>query len=387
MNINRKIIPEPGSKPMFSLPKIEEFKTSTSLNLIFVRKENLPIVRFAYLSDIGSRIDPDNQKGLVNLFGMVLDEGAGGLNAIELKEEFQLLGTNFSINTNKDSTSLSFLCLKENFGKSLELLNLILNKAEFGEQSFVREKGKILTSLQQVKDSADVIADLAFDNLIFNRNESYAFPTAGYPDHINNITKEDVINFYANVFTKSQPYLIVVGDIEKEKLEKLIDEKLAPSKDNIELCDYQIQQNSKKTKMFFIDKKDSVQSEIRIGHITGKRNENDFFSKVLLNSILGGQFTSRLNHNLREDKGYTYGVNSSFSYYKYTGTFYVTTSVATEFTGAAISEIISELNKIHLGVTEDELNFAKSSVTKRFPSNFETYGQIAGNLSNKLKHS
>ena len=127
MIVNRKEIPKPGNEPKFSLPKIEEFKTSNSFNIIFVHKDNLPIIKFLYISEIGSRIDPENKKGLGNLFGMVLDEGAGGLNAIELKEEFQLLGTNFSINTNKDSTSLSLLSLKENFERSLELVNLILN--------------------------------------------------------------------------------------------------------------------------------------------------------------------------------------------------------------------------------------------------------------------
>jgi len=387
MNINRKNIPEPSSKCSFSLPKIEEFKTGNSFNVIFVRKVNLPIIRFSYLSEIGSRIDPENQKGLANLFGMVLDEGAGGLSAIELKEEFQLLGTNFSVNINKDFSSLSFLSLKENFEKSLELVSLILNKPEFEEQSFKREKGKILTSLQQVKDSADVIADLAFNNLIFDRKIPYAFPTAGYPDQINNLTINDVTAFYSNFFKKSRPYLIAVGDFEKETLVKIIDDKLAHVKDNIELNNFQGKQISKNTSIFFVDKKDSVQSEIRIGHVTARRNENDFYSKVILNSILGGQFTSRLNHNLREEKGYTYGVHSSFSYYKYAGTFYVTTSVATDYTAPAISEIMKELNKIQEGVNEEELNFAKSSIIKRFPANFETYGQIAGNLSSKIKHS
>ena len=386
MIVNRKDIPQPGNEPKFSLPKIEEFKTSNSFNIIFVQKNNLPIIRFSYISEIGSRIDPENQKGLANLFGMVLDEGAGGLNAIELKEEFQLLGTNFSINTNKDSTSLSFLSLKENFERSLELVNSILNKPEFSEQSFSRERGKILTSLRQVQDSADITADLAFDSLIFNRNEPYAYPTAGYPDHINNFSVKNVLDFYKDIFKKSEPHLIVVGDIAKDKLEKIVDDKLVPIKNHIDINGSEGNVKKTKTKIYFVDKKDSVQSEIRIGHLTSKRNENDFYSKVLLDTILGGQFTSRLNLNLREDKGYTYGVHSSFSYHKYAGSFYVTTSVATEYTGAAISEIINEMKKIHQGVTKDELIFAKSSITKRFPSNFETYGQITSNLSNKIKH-
>ena len=332
MNVNRKEIPKPGNEPKFSLPKIEEFKTSNSFNIIFVHKDNLPIIKFLYISEIGSRIDPENKKGLGNLFGMVLDEGAGGLNAIELKEEFQLLGTNFSINTNKDSTSLSLLSLKENFERSLELVNLILNEPEFAEQSFKREKGKILTSLQQVQDFADITADLAFDSLIFNRNEPYAYPTEGYPEHINNLSVKNLLDLYKDVFKKSESRLIVVGDIAKDKLGQIVDDKLVPLKNHIDIIGEEGSVKKDKTKIYFVDKKDSVQSEIRIGHLTLKRSENDFYSKVILNTILGGQFTSRLNLNLREDKGYTYGVHSSFSYHKYAGSFYVTTSVATEYT-------------------------------------------------------
>ncbi|MCH7828030.1 MAG: insulinase family protein [Bacteroidetes bacterium] len=387
MIVNRNNIPKPGNEPKFSLPKIEEFKTSNSFNIIFVHKDNLPIIRFLYISEIGSRIDPENQKGLINLFGMVMEEGAGGLNAIELKEEFQFLGTNFSIGTNKDSTSLSFLSLKENFERSLELVNLILNEPEFAEQSFRREKGKILTSLQQVQDSADITADFAFDSIIFNRNEPYAYPTEGYPDHINNLSIKYLMDLYKNIFKKTEPNLIIVGDISKDKLEQIVDDKLVPFKNHIDIIGSEINVSKVKTKIYFVDKKDSLQSEIRIGHLSLKRSENDFYSKALLNTILGGQFTSRLNLNLREDKGYTYGVHSSFSYHKYAGSFYVTTSVATEYTGSAISEIINEMKKIHQGVTKNELIFAKSSITKSFPSNFETYGQIASNLSNKIKHS
>ncbi len=387
MNMDRKIIPLQTGDINFSLPEISEFKAANSLNIIYVHKDNLPIIRFSYMNGTGSRIDPGNQKGLANLMGMVLDEGAGGLNAIELKEEFQLLGTNFYISTNKDLTSLSFLSLKENFGKSLELLNLILNEPEFGKQSFDREKGKILTSLQQVKDSADLIADLTFNSLIFNRNEPYAFPTAGYTEDINNLSVDSLVSYYKNIFIKSEPYIIVAGDIGKEELGGIVEDKLFSQNSYTKAKELKGELEERKTKIYLVDKKDSLQSEIRIGHLTSKRNEKDFYSKALLNTILGGQFTSRLNLNLREAKGYTYGVHSSFSYYKYAGSFFITTSVATEFTGPAIIEIISEINKIHQGVTEDELNFARSSVIKRFPSNFETYGQITSNLSAKIKHS
>ena len=132
-----------------------------------------------------------------------------------------------------------------------------------------------------------------------------------------------------------------------------------------------------------IHKDEAVQSEIRIGHISKKRDKHDYFPRTLLNTILGGQFSSRINLNLREDKGYTYGAFSRFNYFKECAFFYASTSVGIENTGKAINEIINELNLIKEGVTEKELEFAQSSTIGKYPANFETNRQIAHNLTTK----
>ena len=384
--LNREFIPKPFVKGSFSLPKIEEFETSNSYKIIFIHKKNLPIIRFSYVLELGSRFDPANKKGLANLFGMILDEGAGGLNSLELKEEFQLLGTNFSLNTTKDSISFSFLSLKENFGRSLDLVNLILNEPNFSDKDFEREKRKVLTSHQQIQDSADIIADICFDSLVF-KNNNYAFPSIGVKEHIEKLTLTDLKKYFKNKFKKTIPYLIIVGDIERDELLNSVENKFLSIKGPNEAVNKSNILELKKTQIYIVNKKGSVQSEIKIGHLNNKRSERDFYSKVLLNTIFGGQFSSRLNHNLREQKGYTYGIHSGFYYYKDATAFNISTSVSSENTGNAIKEIISEMNKIEDGVTTEELKFAKSSICKRFPLNFETYGQIASNVSNKIKHN
>ncbi|HED07532.1 MAG TPA: insulinase family protein [Ignavibacteria bacterium] len=387
MTLDRKIIPKPNKQSRFLLPKIIEFKIGEFLNVHFVQKNNLPIVRFGLISDVGSTIDPNGKKGLANLFSMLIDEGAGKFDSMQLKEQFQILGTNLSIGASKDSCSFSFLTLKENFDRSLELLNLILNEPNFKEDEFKKEKDKLLTGIQQIKDSPDDIADLAFDSLIFNNTSSYSYPTSGYAENVESITLDDVKNFYKSIFLQSSINIVVVGDIAKEELENKIRKFITPWKSTIKKKSKNIFVVDTKTKIYFADKKESVQSEIRVGHITCKRNETDFYSNALLNTILGGQFSSRINLNLREDKGYTYGAHSGFNYYKNAGYFYVTTSVEGKFTSAAIKEILFEMKKIKKGVTEEELTFAKSSIIKRFPLNFETYGQIASNLTNKIEHN
>jgi zinc protease len=145
--------------------------------------------------------------------------------------------------------------------------------------------------------------------------------------------------------------------------------------------------NKTTRKIYLINKPDSFQTEIRTGHLSSKRSEDDFFQKQIINLILGGQFSSRLNSNLREKNGFTYGIHSQFNYLQEAGYFAVSTSVDAANTSAALREIYSEINKIKSGVTQEELDFAKSSLTKKYPSNFETFRQIASAISTKVIHN
>jgi len=142
--------------------------------------------------------------------------------------------------------------------------------------------------------------------------------------------------------------------------------------------------NQDKKSVYIVIKNESVQTEIRVGHHSTGKKSKDFFSKHLLNTILGGQFTSRINLNLREKHGYTYGASSSFNYYKDDAYFGVSTSVGIENTTKALNEIFYELNNIRNQVTEEELSFAKSSIIREFPLNFETYRQVASHIIGRV---
>jgi zinc protease len=157
------------------------------------------------------------------------------------------------------------------------------------------------------------------------------------------------------------------------------------STENVTELEYSVKTNS--TTVFVVDKSDAPQTEIRIGHPVNHRNNPDYYARLLMNLILGGQFSSRLNANLREKRGLTYGVRSFFSYNKQGGYFCVSASVDTAKTFEAVSEIIEELNGIRNEITNTELEFAKSSVIKKYPLNFETYGQIASNMITKLVYN
>lgn len=387
IKINRKNRPQPSIELDFSLPEIERFKLKNNLEVMLVQRHLLPILRFNLISDSGSRYDPAGKRGLSNLFSMMLDEGAGDFNALELSDEFDTLGSNLDTSSNSDALFVSLRTLKENLDKSLELYSTVIKDPHLKEEDFEREKRKVLIRLLQHKDDPEEIADVVFEHLLYGKKNPYAYSSIGLEDDVKNLSINEIKNFYTSCFSPLNSTLLVIGDTTRNeiegKLNSLFNDWNLSSKNEIEIKNGQTSERE----IFFVDKKNSVQSEIRAGHISSKRNDADYFQKLLLNTVLGGQFSSRINLNLREDKGYTYGAFSRFSYYKDAANFYVSTSVGIENTANAIKEIIKELENIKDGVTPEELDFAKSSTIRKFPSNFETNRQIAMNLTGKIIHN
>ncbi len=384
MSLDRTKKPTSMTGLEFVPPVIEEIKFKNGLRIFYLYKDKLPLIRLNLMIDAGSKYDPIDKKGLAYLTSLVLDEGADGLNALELSDEFDLLGSNFNVSTDNDSINLSLQCLTENFERSFELFSKVLLYPEFKEDDFNREKKKLITQIIQSKDEPDYLADQIFDKIIFGTSSPYSFPVIGYEDSVNSINLNDIINHYHNFFTASNSFLVIVGNTPREQLISLL-EKYLPGWENKSTNKYlSFNSSSQKNKFFMHHKAEAVQTEIRVGQVTQKRDSKDYFQKLLLNAVLGGQFTSRINLNLRERNGYTYGATSRFQYFKETGFFQVATSVGAENTGNALKEILFEIDNIKKGITDQELEFAKSSITKKFPMNFETYRQIVSNVSGKI---
>ena len=380
MTINRTKKPAEKGQIDFSLPEIKRFELKNGLETIFVEKNNLPIIQLLLFVNDGSKSDPENKKGLAFLTSLLIDEGAGNLDALALDNEIELLGSILRCSTNQDSSTVSILTLSENFDKSLELFSLVITKPLFNEDDFNREKKKQLTKIIQLQDDPEYIANSAFRKILF-KNTPYQSPVIGYYDDVEKIILDDVKDFYRKTFTVKNSTLIVVGNITQAELQKKLNDKLGNWKNESE---YEIElPEIKKPERatYFVHKEGSAQSELRIGTISTGRKSPDFYSKTLMNSILGGQFSSRINLNLREDKGFTYGAHSSFNFNQKAGSFVVSTGVESEHTAESVNEIFKEFNGIKRKILPEELEFSKSYLIKRYPSMFETYSQVAGNLS------
>ena len=385
-SMNRLSAPIPSQNISFDIPQIKVLNLDNGLQVYYIRKEKLPIVQTVIISSTGSVYDPEDKRGLAFLTSLLIDEGAGEYDALQLNNEIEKLGTVSSISANHDTFSFSILSLKENFERSFELLSKIILEPRFEEKDFAREKKKMLDKILQLKDEPSFIASSAFEKRLF-QDAPYAYPEIGFEHTASQIGNDDVINFYKRNFRESNFTAIVVGNITEDELVKLFNKYFGKLRSIDERNNSIIIPSYDKTKVYFVDKKDSAQSEIRIGHLTKKRDTDDFYAARIMNTILGGQFSSRINLNLREKRGLTYGAGSSINYFKHAGYFEVSTAVDIKNTGEAISEILNELNLIREKISDDEIEFAKSYLIKQFPSKFETYTQTTKNIAPLIVHN
>lgn len=384
MNFDRKIVPNSDLEKSFSFPNYEKIKLNETSNLIYSYNDKLPVVQIIFTIKAGSKFVTSEKSGLSQLTSMMLDEGAGPYNALELNNKIENLGIRFTISSNDDSIFISVLTLNDNLEEVFQILNYVLTEPHFNEKDFQREKRKLLTSISQRKDNPDTLADIGFYHSIFSVNHPYRLSKSGYTESVNNISVDDIKEFYNKHFTKNGLIVSVCGNIGKDFLLRNLNSILNKLNHNNIYVNPTTNFELFNSSIYLINKPDAPQSEIRIGHQDKGVNNKDIFAKKLSNMILGGQFSSRLNLNLREKRGFTYGVSSNFDYMQELGLFRVQTSVSSNNTVETISEILKEMKVMSESISEDELSFVKSSSIKRLPLGFETVSQIASNYLNKF---
>ncbi|MFA6596275.1 MAG: pitrilysin family protein [Ignavibacteriaceae bacterium] len=365
----------------FHLPKIQQIISARGMTGLFIQKAKLPMVQFNFIVSTGCVLDGEGKSGLANLTAILIDEGAGGLTALELNNQFELLGSSIQISINHEFMYFSVLSLEDKFEETLSLLSKILTEPHFEESEFLREKSKVLAQLLQLKDEPDSIADRIYEEQVFGPDNKQGHFTLGKEKDIESLINEDVKDFYRAFILSGKAGFVCAGSLDTGVLKKYIDLYLDKFGEEKNVTTPLFPLRVKKRSLMFVHKQDAQQTEIRVGNLCSKRSDKDFYAKAVMNTILGGQFNSRINYKLRETKGYTYGATSYFAYRKEHGYFLLTTSVQSEHTIEAIQDIFYELNQIKETISEEELDAAKLSIIRRFPSNFETYYQLAFGLN------
>ncbi|MBA2299251.1 MAG: insulinase family protein [Chloroflexi bacterium] len=389
---DRRALPVARSEPQFSVPHAEQARLGNGLEILFVGRRELPIINInLVVRAAGAGDENQTPAGLASLTTDMLDEGAGARTSLEISETLAAHGSRLSTGAGWDAGFVQLLTLTRHLDSMLQIFGDVTARPRFPENDLERLKAKRLVAIRQRRDSAAAIADTVFARILYGDCHPYGYSIAGDEKSLPTITRIDAENFHARTFRPQDSTLIVVGDAELNalvpKLENIFSAWRSSTRgdngspDSINLASPLPLPDG--STLYLVDRPGSAQSVIVVGHIAAARSTPDYFSLLVLNTLLGGQFTSRLNMNLREDKGYTYGARTSFGFRRYDGPFAASASVQSEATRESVVEILKELRGVRgeRPVTPDELEYAKAGITRGFPRGFEISAQIAERLS------
>ncbi|NCS81980.1 MAG: insulinase family protein [Ignavibacteria bacterium] len=381
MIIDRATPPQSKEQAVFHLPQIQQITLPSGLSGLFIEKAKLPMVQFMFVVSTGSAMDAVGKSGLANLTAILIDEGAGGLSALELNNQFEMLGSSIQISINHEFMYFTILSLEEKFSETLSLLGKIISQPHFEQNEFLREKSKVQAQLLNLKNEPDSIADRIFEEEVFGASSKLGHLNLGKEKDVESLSNDDVKNFYHSFIETGMAGFVCAGSLKVDELKNLIQKHLDNRQVGNNSDSPKLPIPEKKRRLYFVHKNNAQQTEIRIGNLSGRRRDTDFYAKTVMNTILGGQFNSRINFKLREKKGFTYGATSYFAFRKECGYFLLTTSVQSEHTFEALKDIFYELKQIKNVISTEELEAAKLSIIRKFPSNFETYYQLVSGLN------
>jgi len=389
--------PELGPPPSLTLPAPERFQLDNGLQVVLLERHAVPVVQINLLVRSGSTDDPPGRSGLAALTADLLDEGAGGRDALELADAIDYLGASLSTFAREESSGVDLYAPLARLDDALALMADVALRPAFPASELDRRRAERLTDLLQARDEPRSIAAVLFRRSLFGPGHPYG--ASADESSLRAISREDLGGFYEAHYRPEQSVLIVVGDVTAASMRPKLEAAFGawdaggaggPAGAGVRAdADHApprppIAPQVKGREILLVDKPGAAQSEIRIGRIGYERHTADYYPLLVMNTILGGSFTSRLNSNLREDKGYSYGAFSSFSFRRSPGPFVAQAAVQTDVTDKALTEFFRELRDIRENIGSDEIRRAKNYLALRFPRRFQSVGQVAGQIEQLL---
>jgi predicted Zn-dependent peptidase len=378
--------PQPGPPPALHLPTIQKQKLSNGLPVWIVELHEVPVAQINLVVSSGTANDPPGKYGVASLAAAMLEEGAGSRSALEIADAVDYLGADLGAATTSDLSAVRLHVPVARLADALPIMADVALRPTFPKDELERQRQQRLTSLLQGRDDPPTISSVAFSRILYGKGHRYGTPQMGTAETIKTFTSEDLRGFYTSAFRPEHAVLLAVGDITADKAMPLFEKNFGAWKASGAAASEKLPtvEESPARQIYLVDKPGAPQSQIRIGRIGVPRSTTDYFPIQVMNTILGGSFTSRLNNNLREVHGYAYGASSTFDMRADAGPFYAAAGVQTDKTAEALKEFFNELNAILKPVPADELARAKNYVSLRFPSAFEATGDISRRLEDAL---
>jgi len=375
--------PAIGPAPSLKMPAIQKQKLSNGLNVWIVEHHEVPLAQINVIVRSGSAADPIGKYGVGSLAAAMLDEGAGTRNSLELADALEFLGANLSTTSSFDYSAIRMSVPVTKLADALPLVADVTLRPTFPASDLDRLRKERLTGLLQARDNPAALIQLAFPRVIFGPTHRYGTSANGLPAAIEAFTVADLQSFYRAHYRPDNATILVVGDVTPATLVPMLEKQFGSWKaDGMAalVAEVPTAPQLKSRQIYIVDKPEAAQSQIRIGWVGVARSTGDYAALEVLNTILGGSFTSRLNQNLREKNGYSYGASSTFDMRLSAGPFLTAAGVQTDKTGPAVAEFFNELDAIVKPILQDELAKAKNYVALSFPGEFETTGDLARKL-------
>ena len=383
MLVDRSRLPDLGPERPFTFPEIQRRTLTSGLKVWTVEHCQVPLVSVLVILPSGAAADPADRPGLAAITADMLDEGCGGLGALEVHEALGRLGAQLETDVGHDATVVGLTTLARFLDRALDLVADIVARPRMEQREFDRVRELRLNRLLQLRDLPPALADRAFAELLY-RHHPYGHLPIGTEGSLRAMTVREVTAFHRRVFAPGRATVVAVGDASHDTLAKAVERAFdgwmqPPGGEPPDDAAVFAAPAPPVSRLAVVHRAGAAQSELRIGHVALPRRTPDYHAAVVLNMVLGGQFVSRLNMNLREDKGYTYGARTMFEFRRAPGPFVFHASVQSDATVDAVRETLSEIRAIRgeRPITHAELQLGRAALTRGYPRNFETAEQIA----------
>jgi predicted Zn-dependent peptidase len=380
MPADRSRLPAVGPDPAFSFPVVLRHTLANGLHVRTVEHYSVPLVTFVLHVEGGLAADPLGREGLAGIAADMVDEGTGSLSAIDVSDAMARIGAEYDVDVGADATVFTLTTLSRFAERGAALLADLMIRPSLRASDFDRVRQLRLDRLRQLKDVPPAVAERAFLRLLYG-DHPYGHLSIGNDAALRALELEQVSAFHAAMFRPSGATVIVVGAHPHADLLKLAADAFGAwaepvgSPPPVATADPELA----RTRLAVVPREGAAQSELRIGHLSARRDTPDYPALLVMNAVLGGQFVSRINLRLREEKGYTYGARTGFDWRRGLAPFLLQASVHTASTADAIRDSLVELEGIR-GVrppTDSEMSLARASITRGYPRNFETAYQVA----------
>ncbi|MBE9585460.1 insulinase family protein [Mucilaginibacter sp. JRF] len=390
-NFDRAKVPGTGANPAIKVPAIWTAKTANGISIVGTDTKEIPTVALSLSIDGGGlwAINNPQKAGLANIVARMLNEDTKNYTAEQYNAELEKLGSDISVYANTDNISVEVSSLTKNLDKTITLLQEKLFSPKFTQEALDRIKNQVMEGFKQAKTQPAGVASSVYNKILYGVDNVRTFSTSGNEQTVPGITLQDVQAYYDNYFVPSLTKVVVVGDISEAAAKTKLAFLNTWKDKKVDLPKPANGKSFDKTTLYLVDVPNAAQSEIRIGYLSGLNYDatGDYYKLGITNYILGGAFNSRINMNLRENKGWTYGARSGFASGKFGGNFTASAGVRASSTDSAVVEFIKEIKAYNeRGITNDELAFTKQSIGQSDARKYETNGQKANFLSMLMEY-